>query len=157
MASPSSMQDAILLQNLLMTSTIQQVGLSTNIDQAAAAALNIISIDDLINDQSIILQKEQEDRNRLNAFFTPTMDSLRASLLAWASNGFPGIAIISTVRLEPPDVCSDGQRRTLPYYIEYLLNDTIGNKLESVNQMTVGMSFTYSWAGTTVNLHVTRA
>ena len=144
------------LQALLFTSSIEQVGLSTNMDLSANALLNLITIDELLNSQTVILQKETNDRGVLDTFFSPTMDSLRAKLLAWASKGFPSLEKVGTALLDPPEICSDGQTRTLPYYIEYILQATIASKLDGINQKTQGMIFTYSWVDKSITLHVSR-
>jgi hypothetical protein len=144
------------LQNLLFTSSIQELGLSTNMDLSANANLDKITIDELLSSQTVILQKEADDIGRLNTFFAPTMDSLRATLLAWASKGFPSLEKVGTLTLDPPDICSDGQTRTLPFYIEYILQDTIASKLDGINAKTQGMTFTYSWVDKSITLHVSR-
>ena len=135
---------------------IQNLGLSTNVDMEETNKLDVISINDLLNEKTIILQKEEADVNRLNAFFAPTMDSLRAALLIWASKGFPPVEKLATLNLDPAPICSDGQIRTLPYYIEYILKDSITNKLNGLNAKTQGMSFTFSWVDTSISLYVTR-
>jgi hypothetical protein len=144
------------LAQLTLTSTLTELGLSTNVNISETQALDIISIDELLNSQAVILQKESADIDRLNSFFAPTMDSLRASLLDWATKGFPPVEKIATLTLDPPDMCSDGQVRTLPYYIEYILKDSITNKLNALNAKTQGMSFTFSWVNKSISLYVTR-
>jgi len=145
-----------ILQNSLMTSSIQEIGLSENVDPAITAQLDIISINDLLNTAEIIIQKESADVSRLQSFFAPTMDSLRAVLLTWAAKGFPPVQKIATLILDPPDICSDGQQRTLPYYIEYILKATITEKLDGLNAKTQGMNFTISWVDKSISLFVTR-
>jgi hypothetical protein len=152
----SDILEAWKLQNLLFTSSMEELGLSANMDLSANANLDIISIDELLNSQSVILQKESDDTARLNTFFSPTMDSLRATLLAWASKGFPSLEKIGTLLLDPPDICSDGQTRSLPFYIEYVLQTTIASKLDGINAKTQGMTFTYSWVDKSITLHVSR-
>ncbi len=148
--------DNWLLQNAMMTSTMEELGLSANVDPAETAMLDVISIDDLLNTAEVITQKETADIDRLNSFFAPTKDSLRSALLAWAAKGFPPVEKIASLLLDPPDICSDGQQRTLPYYIEYILNDTITNKLNGLNAKTQGMNFTISWVDRSISLYVTR-
>lgn len=148
---------AWLQQILLATSTATEIGLSTNTSTYVPDPNEgKITIDQLLNDQAVILQKENDDRDRLNIFFSPTLDSLKPTLLAWAKKGFPSVEKVSQVILDPPRICSDGQIRTIPYYVEYILNDTLVNCLNKVNAITVGMTFTYSWIDSTVCLHVSR-
>lgn len=152
----SDQTNSWLLQNVLGTSTITELGFSENMNMELNAKLGKITIDDLINDQSIIIQKEKDDLDRLNIFFSPSLNLLKPALLAWAKKGFPPIEKISEITLNPPNICSDGNVRTFPFYVEYILNDTIANYLNKVNAITVGMTFTYSWVDSTIRLHVTR-
>jgi hypothetical protein len=145
-----------LILSQMTTQDYENLGLNVTQDPGATQNLDVISIADLLNEQSIILQKEEADVNRLNAFFAPTMDSLRAALLAWATKNFPPVEKIGTLVLDPPDLCSDGEKRTLPYYIEYILKDSITNKLNGLNAKTQGMSFTFSWVEKSISLYVTR-
>jgi len=117
----------------------------------------VISLDDLLNHQTVILAKESTDRNAVLSFINPTSESLKAVLFQWASGGFQGGYVVNTLALMPPPVCSDGMSRNLPVYMEYLMGKSIGNWLETLGAMTAGMTFTFSHNGSTqINLHVTR-
>ena len=117
----------------------------------------VISLDDLLNHQTVVLAKESTDRNAVLSFISPTSESLKAVLFQWASGGFQGGYVVNTLSLMPPSVCSDGMSRNLPVYMEYLMGKSIGDWLETLGAMTAGMSFTFSHNGSTqINLHVTR-
>ena len=118
---------------------------------------SVISLDDLLNNQMVILAKESTDRNTVLSFTNPTSESLKTSLFQWATAGFQGGYVVSTLSLMPPPVCSDGMSRSLPFYMEYLMGKSIGDWLITLGTMTAGMSFTFSHNGSTqINLHVTR-
>ena len=117
----------------------------------------VISLDDLLNNQMVILAKESTDRNTVLSFTNPTSESLKTSLFQWATAGFQGGYVVSSLSLMPPPVCSDGMSRSLPFYMEYLMGKSIGDWLITLGTMTAGMSFTFSHNGSTqINLHVTR-
>lgn len=117
---------------------------------------DIISLDDLMNDQEVAKKMEDDDNTLLNEFFNPTMDSLKSQLLAWARQGFPMGGIVKEITLNPPGICSDGQVRTLPFYIEFVTGTTISALLGSLNSKTTGMQFIYSWDSTKLTLRVNK-
>lgn len=118
---------------------------------------SVISLDDLLNNQMVILAKESTDRNTVLSFTNPTSESLKASLFQWATAGFQPGYVVSTLSLMPPPICSDGMSRGLPFYMEYLMGKSIGEWLSSLSAMTAGMTFTFSHNGSTqINLHVAR-
>ena len=118
---------------------------------------SVISLDDLLNNQMVILAKESTDRNTVLSFTNPTSESLKASLFQWATAGFQPGYVVSTLSLMPPPICSDGMSRNLPVYMEFLMGKSIGEWLETLGAMTAGMTFTFSHNGSTqINLHVAR-
>ena len=118
---------------------------------------SVISLDDLLNHQMVILAKESTDRNAVLSFTNPTSESLKTSLFQWATAGFQGGYLVSSLSLIPPPICSDGMSRGLPFYMEYLMGKSIGDWLITLGAMTAGMSFTFSHNGSTqINLHVSR-
>lgn len=80
---------------------------------------DILSLDDLLNDQSVILQKEDQDKNAILAISNMTTSQVRPMLLQWATQGFPGLFEIYRLNVTPPSACSDGVIRNLPEYIEF--------------------------------------
>lgn len=117
----------------------------------------LFSIDDLINNQEYIQQQESEDRIKLQSFISPSYNQLKPILLQWAKQGFPNVYTVNTLKLNAPSICSDGQSRTFPVYIEYLLNQTMESWLVDLSTKSNGITFTFSHnGGNTINLHVSR-
>ena len=117
----------------------------------------VISLDDLMNEQTVVLAKESTDRNAVAAFINPSAASLKPALYRWAAAGFPGAYIVDTLALTPPPVCSDGMSRSLAIYMEFLMGKSISAWLSSLEAMTSGMLFTFSHDGNTrVVLHVSK-
>jgi hypothetical protein len=116
------------------------------------------SIDELINSQQVIIDKENTDRVLALAFVNTSIDSIKPILYKWASSGFPGLYCVSTLTLTPPSICTDGVVRSLVDYYTYLINMTIAEWLASMDAKTSGMRFTYSHNGKSqINLHITRS
>ncbi len=117
----------------------------------------LFSIDDLLNSQEVIEQQENEDRLKVQSFINPSYEQLKPIFLQWAKQGFPSVYPINTLKLNAPSICSDGQSRTFPVYIEYLLDKTIETWLQDLSSKSNGMLFTFSHSGgNTITLHVSR-
>ena len=117
----------------------------------------LFSIDELLNSQEVLHQKENEDRMKLQGFISPSYESLKPLLLNWAKLGFPSVYPIQTLKLNAPSLNSDGQTRTFPVYIEYLLNRTMESWLQELTSKSNGILFTFSHnGGDTISLNVSR-
>ena len=151
-------------QGLLSTLVYDLSGVLTSsimmsiITQDLSGALTtILSINDLLNSHEATVIKEVADRAAVNAFTTPSIDSLRPTLYKWASEGFPGVYPVNSLSLQPPQLCVDGVSRTLLFYFEYLYGSPIETWLQGLEKITQGMDFTFSHDGASkITLHVTR-
>jgi hypothetical protein len=117
-----------------------------------------LSIEDLLNNNSVIVRKENDDRATLERFINPTIDEVKPMLLEWARAGLPALYAIRHVDVSPPTVCSDGQTRSLLLYYEYLMGKSLSDTLGPLLTKTKGMFFSFSHNGTsTISLHVSKA
>ena len=172
MSEPTSLHDISgnSSENILLSTIIHDIsGVSSStfltssimmsiITQDLSGALTtILSINDLLNSHEATVIKEVADRAAVNAFTTPSIDSLRPTLYKWASEGFPGVYPVNSLSLQPPQLCVDGVSRTLLFYFEYLYGSPIETWLQSLEKITQGMDFTFSHDGASkITLHVTR-
>jgi hypothetical protein len=81
-----------------------------------------IFLSDLLNEVSVVQQKESQDRSNLGALANFTTEFLRQKLIPWAQLGCPSFYKIHTIPIVPPTTCSDGQSRRLDAYVTYLMN-----------------------------------
>lgn len=126
-------------------------------EDLSGTKVRILSIGDLLNSHEAVSTKEAADRQTVQAFTNPSMDNLRPALYRWASIGFPGAYPLNTVSLTPPSLCADGVSRRFIQYFEYLYASPIEVWLQSLDQMTDGMIFTFSHDNIgSLTLHVTR-
>lgn len=115
----------------------------------------LISLDELLNEQTIIQQREYQDRTELGKIENPpNVAQLRQILLQWAKQGFPYAFPLFSVTLAPLSVCSDGVVRTLYPYIEYLMGESIVTLMEKLEAKLQGIKLLNSYSGTTVTIHV---
>ena len=115
----------------------------------------LITLDDLLNEQSIIQQREHRDRSELGKIENPpNVAQLRQILLQWAKQGFPYAFPLFSITLSSLSVCSDGVTRTLYPYIEYLMEESITSLMAKLEVKLQGIKLLNSYSGTTITIHV---
>ena len=124
---------------------------------APAPAPVIATMDELMASHSVLVAKEAADRATLSPLVSPTRESYRPQLFAWASAGFPGIYVVQSFTFTPPSVCSDGVVRDIVEYTWYLLGVEIGGVLATIQSMLTGIVVSYSFQGNTLRIHVSKA
>lgn len=117
----------------------------------------IATMDELMASHAVLVAKEAADRATLSPLLNPTRESYRPQLFAWASAGFPGIYVVQSFTFTPPSVCSDGVVRDVVGYTWYLLGVEIGGVLATIQSMLTGIVVSYSFAGNTLRIHVSRS
>ena len=117
----------------------------------------IATMDELMSSHAAIVAKEAADRATLTPLVSPTRESYRPQLFAWASAGFPGIYVVQSFTFTPPSVCSDGVVRDVVGYTWYLLGVEIGGVLATIQSMLTGIVVSYSFQGNTLRIHVSKA
>lgn len=86
---------------------------------------DVLTLADLLNDQTVIVSKEQADKELLDAIGTQRVENFRAKLLDWVLKGRPTFFPLYEANIYPPPKCSDGQTRGLADYIQYCSGKTI--------------------------------
>jgi hypothetical protein len=154
----SSISTIFNLQDLINSIRVDSSGTSVDSSGTPVDPSGVpFSIDDLINSQQVIIDKENTDRASAIAFATMPIDNIKTNMYAWASVGFPACYIVASLSLVPPAVCSDGVTRGLIQYYEWLINMDIPTWLASMDVKVSGMYFTFSHDGySTINLHINR-
>jgi len=117
----------------------------------------IVTLDELMASHAVIAAKEAADRALLGPLMNPTREQYRPQLFQWAAAGFPGIYVVQSVSLTPPDLCADGNRRDLNAYIAYLMGSNMGTVVENIQSLMTGIIVSYSYEPTSVMIHVSKA
>jgi hypothetical protein len=78
-------------------------------------------------------------------------------LFQWAAAGFPDIWILKSFTLEVPPTCSDGVSRNIYEYFEYCLGTNMGDLIATIQTKLSGIQLSYSFQGSTLRLHVSKA
>ena len=117
----------------------------------------IVTLDELMASHGVIVQKEANDRTSLNALVNPTRDQYRPQLFQWAAAVFPGIYVIQSFSVSPPDLCADGVRRDVNAYINYLTGTDMGAVVANIQALVTGIVVSFSFEGNSVRIHVSKA
>lgn len=117
---------------------------------------HIASLDELLSSHTALVAKEVDDTATLQQLVSVNRDSLRTTLFAWASNGFPNIYIVLSIPLTLSPICSDGVTRNCYEYIEWLTNLTIPDMVAGFQSRLTDIEASYSIVGSTFRLHVSR-
>ena len=86
---------------------------------------DVLTLSDLLNEQSIIQSKEETDRGLLETIGTTPVVNLRPKFVEWVLKGCPSAFPILSLDIQPPSRCSDGETRNLPDYITFCSGKTI--------------------------------
>lgn len=114
----------------------------------------IITLDELKATQAALTHKETIDRGRVFHFVEPDSEDLKRKLLHWAASGLPDGFQLSSVSIDPPPKCMDGQTRTTFEYAEYLLGTTLYARFQTLQTKLPGMALSYSIVASSVSMHV---
>lgn len=117
----------------------------------------VVDISELLGSIGAVQVQEASDRTKLSILLNETRDTLRPQMFEWAAAGFPAIYVVQKFEVNPPSICSDGVRRNAISYVEYLLEKDMTQIISAIQALCVGVVISYSFSGTTLNIHVSRA
>jgi hypothetical protein len=116
----------------------------------------VIDIAELLASRGAVKVQEDADRATLLPLFDQTRELLRPQLFAWAAAGFPGIYVVQQFTVSPPAICSDGVTRGIYEYVVYLLGQEMGPIIATIQALCTGIQISYSFAGNTLRIHVSK-
>jgi hypothetical protein len=105
---------------------------------------DIISIDDILNEQSFREQKEESDRQAILTISSQSAQGLKPALVEWAIRGFPTSYPIYSVNVTPPTTCLDCVERSLYDYIAYLTGKPIEEHVHDLCCKLQGMTVSFA-------------
>lgn len=123
---------------------------------AEEAPVQTISMADILNATEVVLQKETVDRVALQSIESISFDTLRTSLIRWASLGFPNAYTIHEIPISPPSVCSDGNARNLADYIIFLTGKPIQDHVASLQARILDIDVSFAYTGSSILIVVTK-
>jgi hypothetical protein len=115
-----------------------------------------VDIDELLASRGAVMTQEAADKLVLTPLLNETRETLRPQMFEWAAKGFPAIYVVQQFTVSPPTVCSDGVARNVYDYVVYLLGQEMGPTIAAIQALCVGVQISYSFAGNTLRIHVSR-
>lgn len=116
-----------------------------------------ISLNDILSAVEVLQQKEAADKALLEGIGNATFESLRTTLITWASLGFPNAFTLMEVPIIPPPQCSDGVTRDLASYITFCSGKTIQEHVDVLQAKLAGMTVSYTSFAHAIGIVVTRS
>jgi hypothetical protein len=95
---------------------------------------DVLTLADLLSDQSVVQAKEQADKELLESIWTQPASALRPKLVEWVLKGRPSAFPIYIVDIRPPARCSDGEVRDLADYIMFCSGKTIAEHVSLLQE-----------------------
>ena len=108
---------------------------------------DFLSLDDLMNDCTIVLAKEAADKTLLSQIAMQHVFGLKPKLVEWFSAGKPHAYSIMTLDIQPPVKCSDGIHRNLPEYITFCSGKSIEEHVGALQAKLSGISVSFANIG----------
>lgn len=116
----------------------------------------VITIDDILNSAEVLRQKELADKSALDGIGSASLDSLRPTLIQWASMGLPNAYVLMSIPIAPPSVCSDGVSRGLADYITFCSGKSIADHVAELQAKLVGMTVSFANMGSAISIVVSK-
>lgn len=119
----------------------------------------ILTIDDLITNADVVRSKEALHRRIISTLSTVFNDSdTKDKMVAWALTGFRPAFTVKEFDFEPPVVCSDGVKRDLAEYLNFVSTPyRVSDHFSAVEACLPGIQVTYSLPSPKIMLlHVTK-
>jgi hypothetical protein len=105
---------------------------------------DVLSLDDILNDHSILIAKEAQDKSLLDQIGSQHVSALKPKLVEWVGAGKPNAYPIILLNIQPPATCSDGVSRELSDYITFCSGKSIGEHIALLQTKLLGMSVSYA-------------
>jgi hypothetical protein len=118
---------------------------------------HIATLEELMASHSAIIAKEAKDTESLGPLVSPSRDAFRPQLFQWATVGFPDLYIVQSFAITPPAICADGVTREIGKYIEYCIDMNLGEVIDGLKALMVGIQPSWSILDNTLRIHVTKS
>jgi len=126
-------------------------------DEPPVFVPDVVSMDSLMNDQTMLLQREASTKTFLmEQLINVPSSSLKPLLLHWASNGFPPAFILLQLQIDVPEICSDGVSRTPSQYIEFCMGTDAPQLYLALSSKLPGIMVSYAMIGSTLTAYVSK-
>jgi hypothetical protein len=104
------------------------------------APVYLFSVNTLLTEQEVLLQKEDADRSLANSIASPNVTELGTKLKEWARLGFPYLHTVLSFTFTLPYECSDGVKREIAEYIFFLTGKTLRENIDILQNKLEGIA-----------------
>ena len=108
---------------------------------------DLLSLEDLVSDHTILVAKEQSDKSLLDQIGVQHVIGLKPKLVEWVGVGKPYAYSIMTLDIQPPPKCSDGICRNLPDYITFCSGKSIEEHVGLLQAKLSGINVSFANIG----------
>lgn len=108
---------------------------------------DILTLDDILSAQELVVQKEANDKVILETIGTQSAVSLKPKLVEWVLKGKPAAFPIMDLSVTPPSRCSDGEVRDLTEYIRFCSGKSIHEHVDALQAKLVGITISFANIG----------
>jgi hypothetical protein len=112
----------------------------------------IITLDDVLADVDFIRKKELGDKILIESIGNLSATYIREKVKLWALSNFQDLFKMHEVTINLPLVCSDGVKRTIQEYVEFLTSMTIQQQLEKLRSRIQGFRIEVAFMGNNICL-----
>lgn len=116
-----------------------------------------IRLDDILSSVEVLSAKEIQDKDQLESIGAISYDILKPRLIQWAVGGFQNAYVIHEIPMVAPPLCSDGQKRFLQDYIEFISGKTITDHVATLQARLPDMVVSYAYSGASILIVVSKS
>ena len=102
-----------------------------------------VTVSDVLSDVSTYRYQETLDRAKFLPLLTPNVSDIRTKLTSWVAGGFCGSCDLFRIQITAPNICSDGESRSLFEYIEFVSGKTYNQHVDKVQSILPGFQVGY--------------
>jgi hypothetical protein len=117
----------------------------------------IIRLDDILSSQSLLKTQELSDKGLLEGIGNIPVQVIKPRLIQWASTGFQNAYPIYDVPIRVPPICSDGERRTLQDYVQFVSGKTIQEHVATLQTRLPDIVVSFAYFGSSITIVVSKA
>jgi hypothetical protein len=116
-----------------------------------------ITLADILAATEVVTQKEAQDRLALESIGAISFETLKATLIQWATGGFQNAYPLLTIAVSPPPLCSDGVSRSLSEYVTFLTGKTMPELIATLQARCPDFAISFATTGPEILIVVSKA
>ncbi len=116
----------------------------------------IIRMSDILGTLQVDRARETQDKEKFDKIATLPYSDVRATLLQWATLGFPNAHTLYEIPISVPPMCSDGVVRNLDQYITFCSGKSIQEHVALLQVRMPDFAVGFVYTGNSIRLVVSQ-